>query len=130
MHGPELPLNQVKLREVAGVVFLECSGCFSSRNDNYVLQGEVARLLAGGKTQLVLDFDPRALWSEMTMAAMLSIHKSIRGAHGKLKLVVRGQSHKDILRVTRLESYFEVYPNEEEALASFSQPDNPPRGEP
>jgi len=75
---------------------------------------------------VLLDLDSVDQVQGPFFGELLKLMKLLRGNGGSLKLCQIRQAIHDVLRVTRMERLFEVFPNRAAALASYSPPDDSP----
>ena len=125
IHVPAALPDHVKLREAGGVTIVECFGSFMDPGHNYFLRDQLLELIRAGSTLVLLMFADDALWTELTLDAILRARNLLRELHGQFKLVVAGEYNRKILQVTRLAPTLEVFPTEQEALASFTRRQDP-----
>jgi len=79
------------------------------------------RVEAGEFARLVLNGAHLEYVSSATLGKLMTLSRLISQAGGELKLCALEPQFHDILRTTRLNEVFEIYDNDEAALASFGQ---------
>ena len=72
------------------------------------------------KTRLLVNFEAVEYLSSAALGKLITLHKKISAAKGQLRLCAINSAIFEVFRITKLENLFQIYPNEEDALASFS----------
>ncbi|MDH2393303.1 STAS domain-containing protein [Streptomyces sp. HNM0663] len=83
------------------------------------LREAVHEALEGGAKNILLNLASVSVIDSAGMGELVSSYTHVANGGGKLKLVNLPPKITDILQVTQLISVFEVFDDEEEALASF-----------
>lgn len=81
----------------------------------------VEQLPQGDSAHLVLDFCKMPFFGTMMLTAMLRFWKRIRDAGGNMALCNLTPDSLDVLQVTRLDTVWNVYLNQAEAIAKVPQ---------
>jgi anti-sigma B factor antagonist len=89
-------------------------------SDAGALSGRVARLMAEGRTQIVLNLAQLSYMDSSGLGEMVSCYSSVRKAGGTIRLAATTTRIQDLLAITRLLTVFESYDTEDLALASFA----------
>ena len=113
-----MPLK-LSTRTVEGVTVLDCVGRVVFGDESIALRDEVKRILE--KTpNLVLNLHDVSYIDSGGLGTLVGLFTSARNAKGNIKLA--GLNHRviDLLQVTKLLTVFETYPNDVEAIKSFS----------
>jgi|1185.fasta_scaffold1501960_1 anti-sigma B factor antagonist len=81
---------------------------------------ELQRLVAAGHTRLVLNFANVHLLTSSMIAKVITLHKSLQAAGGRLALCALNETLREIFEVTQLPRILNLYPEEQEAVQSFA----------
>ena len=83
--------------------------------------GRVDEVLAalGDCSGLILNVSRLRLTSSIFLGMMVALHRTWQPVHGRLKVCGLGGNSRDALKVTHLDVLFDVYEDEQAALASF-----------
>ena len=79
----------------------------------------VQQLLADGVEKILIHLEGVTTIDSSGVGELVSAFTTVTNRGGKLKLVNLPPKVNDILQITQLITVFEVYDNEDEALASF-----------
>ena len=113
---------QITWRHIGSVTILDVDGRMT-RNDGYgSIKEKVVALLADGHRQLLLNLKNVPYMDSTSVGELVSAFITVRNHDGILKLV--GPTHRisELLSVAKLDTVFEVYDAETDALESFSSP--------
>jgi anti-sigma B factor antagonist len=105
-------------RDVQGVAVVDIIGRLTS-TDGGVLADRVARLIAEGHTQLVLNLGRLDYMDSSGLGEMVSCYSKMKRAGGAIRLAQTTVRIQDLLAITRLVTVFDSYDTEALALASF-----------
>jgi len=72
------------------------------------------------KTKLLVNFENVDYLSSAALGKLITLDKKLREASGELRLCSIGDAILEVFRITKLDSLFQILPNEQDALASFS----------
>ena len=84
------------------------------------LKKHVKGLLGRNAKNIALSFAGITFINSSGLASLISIHKDLRLAKGKLAISDVNVYVKEIFEITQLDSIFDIYTTESEAVASFS----------
>jgi len=70
-------------------------------------------------TKLVLNFSDVQFLSSMMLGKLADLNKKVRQAGGRLRLCGLGPILMDTFRISRFDSLFDIYRNEEAAIEAF-----------
>ena len=74
---------------------------------------------AGDCSGLILDVSRLRLTSSIFLGMLVALHRTWQPVHGRLKVCGLGGNSRDAIKATHLELLFDLYENEQAALASF-----------
>jgi len=84
------------------------------------LKAQMARLFEEGKNNLIIDLQGVKFVDSSGLGAMVSGFKNASSRNGSLKLSGLQLQVKSMFELTRLHRVFEIFPDVDEALASFA----------
>jgi anti-sigma B factor antagonist len=109
-------------REHEGVVILDIDGKSIAGADSELFQAKIQRLLDEDKKQVLVNLQ-QVNWINSTgIGILISGYSVLDKQGGKLKLVHVSERIHNVLKITRLDTIFEYYETEDEAVRSFTQP--------
>ena len=106
-------------RKKEGIEILDLKGCLTFGQEDLDFRNELDRLLQSGKTRVALNPDHLRELDSTGLAALLFARKQLRKAGGNLALFNLHQSHIELLADAQLETAFEVFQTEQDAIDSF-----------
>lgn len=83
------------------------------------LQQEMRRQLDASGGMLVLDIANVSLMDSSALGTVVATLQSVKQNNGKLVLLNPQKSVRNVLSITRLDTIFEVFTDEADAVASF-----------
>ena len=111
---------QITERRVGSLTILDIDGQMT-RNDGYgSIKQLVSTLLADGHRQILLNLRAVPYVDSTSVGELVSAFITVRNNGGILKLVGPTQRVAEHLSVAKLDTVFEVYDGETEAVRSFS----------
>jgi anti-sigma B factor antagonist len=109
------------------VVIVDVQGPISPEDDSPLqLRDTLKQLLERGRILILLNLADVTYVDSVWLGAMVQAYASTIRRGGTLKLVHVRSRFRELLRVTKLDTVFDLFENEEEAEASFAQPDPHP----
>ena len=115
--APQLTIDVEELRG-APVAVLHCAGQIVRANAD-MLKSEIAQLLAGGITRIVVELARVTLLDSAGMGALVASQKRARAAGGGISLSGPSQQVVTTLRLVRLDTYFGIYATPPQAIAAL-----------
>ncbi len=106
-------------REHEGVILLDLNGRLVAGENVAALREKISELVASGKVNAVLNLQHVDYIDSSGLGAMVMCFTSIRRAEGKLKLLNLTRRNVELLVLTKLETVFEVFDEEQQAINSF-----------
>lgn len=111
---------EVVVREESGVGIIEASGEIDVYNS-----GEIKKLMdayiARGTSNILLDMRGVEYLDSSTISVLLVERERLILHGGRLKLLGLQENPRKVFEIAKIESIFEIYDNEEEALRSFAE---------
>ena len=102
-----------------GVTILEPSGKITIGRGDIALRDAVDEAMSGGAMQLVVDFHRVTRMDSSGMAELVAAYKRITEAGGQMKLIRLPSNIRDVLGITQIAQVFDIFDDEDAALASF-----------
>ena len=112
---------RLEVREVGGVTVIE----FLDRNllDEELLQAVSDELNAlvdnGTRRKLLVTLKNVDYLASAALGTLISFHKKVHGVGGRLVLCGMAPHINEVFTITRLDQYFTIVPDEQEALRSL-----------
>jgi len=110
---------EIRTRTVGTVVVIEAEGRFTSMDGRTKLRDMVHVLTNSGTKRFVLHLERVEFIDSSGIGELLRSHFVIRQSAGDLKLARVHPKVMEVLRISHLDSVFEIHPGEEEALRAF-----------
>jgi anti-sigma B factor antagonist len=93
----------------------------SERTSDALFRGTISDLLSIGRRQLIVNLAQVSQVDTSGLTALVNAHLTASKRGGALKVVNPTKRIRDLLGVTRLNTLFEIFDNEDEAVASFAK---------
>jgi anti-anti-sigma factor len=112
----------MKVERLAGgkVVIVEPKTSLVGDDETFALRDTLQRLRDEGNTLAIINLNRVAYLNSTGIGVLVAAHSDYEGRGGKLRLCGLRDSVENVLVITKLSQVFEVYPNQEEALASMA----------
>ena len=110
---------QIGDREREGVVLIDLKGRLVAGENVAALREKVASLVTGGRVNAVLNLANVDYIDSSGLGALVMCFTTLRKAEGKLKLLNLTRRNVELLVLTKLETVFEVFDDEQQAINSF-----------
>lgn len=107
-------------RDVGGVAVVDVVGRLTAEGAG-ALGDRVARLIAEGHSQVVLNLGQLSYMDSSGLGEMVSCYSKMVKVGGAIRLAETTVRIQDLLAITRLVTVFESYDTEDQALASFGK---------
>ena len=111
-----LYINQ---RQIEDVTVLDLKGRERVRGAAFGLRESIRCLAGEGKIQILLDLAWVKHIDSGGLGDLVSSHVTLGEKGGALKLMHMTESVRELMRITKLQTVFDVYEDEPEAVASF-----------
>ena len=106
-------------REREGIVILDVKGRLVAGEAVGNLRESITQLVAAGKCDAVLNLADVDYIDSSGLGAMVMCFSTMRKSGGKLKLLRLTRRNVELLVLTKLETVFEVFDDEQQAINSF-----------
>ncbi len=110
---------KVDVRHREGTTILEPKGKITIGVGDIALRDAVGEALESGSRSILLDLNQVSTIDSSGVGEMVSAYTTVTNRGGKLKLLNLPPKVVDILQITQLITVFEVFDDEDEAVASF-----------
>ena len=114
---------KMETRTVDGVAIVSCAGRIVFGEEANALRDTLKKLLTSSK-QLVLNLGGVSYIDSGGLGTLVGVYSSARAGGADIKLTGLGQRLRDVLAITKLATVFEVYDNEQQAIAAFKPHQN------
>jgi anti-sigma B factor antagonist len=111
---------KLETREVEGVTVVNCQGRIVFGEEATFLRENLKRVLNSNR-KLVLNLSGVNYIDSGGLGTLVGVYSSARSAGTDIKLTGLGQRLRDVLQITKLVTVFEVYDNEQQAIAAFQR---------
>ncbi|HEX7829163.1 MAG TPA: STAS domain-containing protein [Thermoanaerobaculia bacterium] len=106
-------------RTVENVEIISLQGKITIGSGDTQLREVIANAINSGKTNILLDMSGVTTIDSSGIGELVGSYTTVTNRGGKLKLLHLPAKLNELLHVTQLITVFEVYENEQEAVASF-----------
>jgi anti-sigma B factor antagonist len=113
----QLTINQ---RQAGDVTILDLSGKITIGEGSVQLREAVRGLLDSGNKKVLLNLGDVSYVDSSGIGELVSSYTTTSNNGGALKLLNLTKKIQDLLMITKLLTVFQVYENEQDAVASFS----------
>ena len=110
---------QIGDREREGIVLIDLKGRLVAGENVAALREKVASLVAAARVNAVLNLANVDYIDSSGLGALVMCFTTLRKAEGKLKLLNLTRRNVELLVLTKLETVFEVFDDEQQAINSF-----------
>jgi anti-sigma B factor antagonist len=112
----------MKQRQVESIVILTPRGYLTGGDETDELERTIKQLQEGGNKHLVINLSETQHLNSTALGVLISAHSGYVRRTGQMKLCSVDKRIENIFVITKLSLVFDVYPNEEQAIASFAEP--------
>src|SRR5580704_2751342 len=109
---------KIETRQADGVTILSCRGRIVFGEESGSLRDTVKQVLSATQ-QVLLDLSGVNYVDSGGLATLVSLNSSALAAGAEMKLIGLDTRLNDVLKTTRLNRLFQIYVDEQQALASF-----------
>ncbi len=112
-------IKQTDLQEGKTVV-LELKGNYVGGEETDELRDSIKKLADQGNLKLVIDLGEVSYLNSSALGVLIAAHANYAKRGGKIKLCQLNKNLENLFVITKLSLIFDSYPNQVEAIASFS----------
>ena len=110
---------KIEIRTVGDVKILDCSGRITLGEGTMVVRNTVRDLLSSGDGKIILNLGDVNYIDSSGIGELVSTYTTVTGNGGQLKLLYLTKKIQELLAITKLLTVFQVFDDEQSALASF-----------
>jgi anti-sigma B factor antagonist len=110
---------EVKRRQVGDVAIVDASGRITISEEANVICNELRHLTASGNRKILLNLSDVSYIDSTGIGDLAAGLTSVVNAGGTMKLLNPTKRVKDLLRMTNLDTIFDVHEDEANAVRSF-----------
>ncbi|HMQ02990.1 MAG TPA: STAS domain-containing protein [Pyrinomonadaceae bacterium] len=107
-------------RQAGDVTILDLDGKVTIGEGSVALRNAIRRLLGDGKSKILMNLAGVGYIDSSGIGELVSSFTAVNKEGGTLKLLNLTQKIQDLLAITKLLTVFDVYEDEESALASYN----------
>lgn len=108
------------IRRKENVAILDLKGKLTIGKGDVMLRKHIDELLKNNEKSIVLNMHEVTYMDSSGVGELVSSFTSVSNRGGKLKLLSLSTKVHDLLQITQLLRVFDIFDNEEEAVASFA----------
>ena len=112
-------IKQTNLQE-GNIVVLELKGNYVGGQETDDLRDSIKKLSDEGNLKLVIDLGEVSYLNSSALGVLIAAHANYAKRNGKIKLCQLNKNLENLFVITKLSLIFDSYPNQVEAIASFS----------
>jgi len=113
-------IKKVQLAE-GKIIVLELKGNYVGGDETDQLKNEIKNLSESGNLKLVIDLGEVSYLNSSALGVLIAAHANYAKRGGKIKLCQLNKNIENLFVITKLSLIFDSYPNQVEAIASFSE---------
>lgn len=111
----------MKQRQVGSVAILYPKGYLTGGEETDELAQSINALSEGGNKNLIINLGETQHLNSTALGVLISAHTNYVKRGGQMKLCAVDKRIENIFVITKLSLVFDVYPTEEQAIASFAE---------
>ena len=111
---------KISKREVGNVTILEPKGKITIGAGDVALRNAIEEATHAGSSNVLLDFNSVSKMDSSGLGELIAAHNTVTGDGGTIKLMNLPSKLYGVLGITQIVSVFDVFDDENEALASFN----------
>lgn len=111
----------MKMRQVGSVAIIAPKGYLTGGDETDELQQTIQNLADGGNKSLIVNLGDTQHLNSTALGVLIQAHTNYVRRSGQMKLCSVDKKIENIFVITKLSLVFDVYQNEELAIASFAE---------
>ena len=111
----------MKERQVGSIAILAPRGYLTGGEETDALEQKIKTLSEGGNRNLLINLGDTQHLNSTALGVLISANTNYVRRGGQMKLCSVDKRIENIFVITKLSLVFDVYPNEEQAIASFAE---------
>ena len=110
---------KIEMRTVGDVRILDCSGRITLGEGTMVVRNTVRDLLKEDNKKIILNLGDVNYIDSSGIGELVSTYTTVTNSGGQLKLLNLTKKIQELLAITKLLTVFQVFEDEQAAIASF-----------
>jgi len=110
---------EITRREIEGVVLLDLDGRLTVGQETGLLRETILELAGSGVAKVILNLDKVEYIDSTGLGGLVICFTTLKRAGGALKLLNLNRRNVELLVLTKLQTVFEVFNDEQDAVNSF-----------
>jgi anti-sigma B factor antagonist len=110
---------KIEKRTVGDIIILDCSGKITLGEGTMAVRNAVRDILKENGKKIILNLADVNYIDSSGIGELVSTYTSVRKEGGQFKLLNLTKKIHELLQITKLLTVFEVFENEQTAVASF-----------
>jgi anti-sigma B factor antagonist len=110
---------EIANRKQEGIEILTLTGQLTFGQGDLDIRAELDRLIAAGKTRVLLNLSHLARLDRVGLGTLLFAHEALRRSGGNLAIFNMHPSHIEFLVEAELQTMLEIFQTEQDAINSF-----------
>ena len=110
---------KISTREVGGITIVEPKGKITIGSGDVALRNALEEVSRDSDSKILLDLKGVKKIDSSGIGELIAVHNSVTEAGGSIKLINLPSKLHGVLEITQIVSVFDVFDDENEALASF-----------
>jgi anti-sigma B factor antagonist len=111
----------MKQRQVESIAILTPKGYLSGGDETDELERAIKQLTEGGNKHLIINLGETQHLNSTALGVLISAHSNYVRRGGQMKLCAVDKRIENIFVITKLSLVFDVFPTEQQAIASFAE---------
>ncbi len=111
----------MKQRQVGDIAVVAPKGYLTGGDETDELERAIKSLGESGNKNLVINLGETQHLNSTALGVLISAHSSYIRRGGQMKLCCVDKRIENIFVITKLSMVFDVYPSEDQAIASFAE---------
>jgi len=108
------------IEEKSGITIVRAKGKITIGEGDILLRETIENLLSEDKQDILLDLGKVSFMDSSGVGELVGCYTTVMNRGGKLKLLNLTKKIHDLLQVTQLHTVFDVFDDEDQAVASYS----------
>lgn len=110
---------KTSVRNREGITIIDLQGKITIGEGDIILRDAVLEAVEAGSTNIVLNMKKASKMDSSGMGELIAAHEKVKASGGRLSLLNLPENILNVLGVTQLITVFDVFSDEDEAIASF-----------
>ena len=114
-------MSTMKSRQVGTIAILTPKGYLTGGEETEELERAIKQLGEEGNKHLIINLSETQHLNSTALGVLISAHSSYVRRGGQMKLCAVDKRIENIFVITKLSLVFDVFPTEQQAIASFAE---------